>query len=185
MLVFATMLLSSCGPAWKVIRDSGSPSALSGQTSPAVTFDYRQLVVDGRSLEQWMTVKTEEDPKYPESWGTLMASFERSFVEGLQFQFPGAHSLGEGGPGPFVLVVQPRSLGIGRANPFAPAPTSMTVALDFQLNGQSTDAVSVTHTRTANLAEPSVFTRLPKVGEALGRSAGQFLDSKQPEAQQK
>lgn len=172
-------LFSGCGPAWKVVRVSGPPSALAGQTDVAIAFDYGQLYVEGRTEADWVTSKTNEDAKYPETWADLKGRFEGAVVEGMRFQFPSAHPVQAGASG-VVMVVQVRSFRLGKFIPFVMPPTVMETSLVFQVGGQATDEISLVRSYPASLTQPSVFNHIPYVGNAIGRAGGSFLDSKQP-----
>lgn len=175
----AAVAVSACGPPWKVVRVS-DPSALAGQTDVAVTFDYSQMMVENRTLPQWMELKTKDDAKYPQTWADLMARFEAAVLQGLRVQFPDA-KLASQTPGAVTLVVQPRTFRLGKWAPFVNTQTFMDVVLDWQLNNASTDAISVIRSYPASVTQPSVFNHVPYVGDGVGRLAGQFLGSKQPQ----
>ncbi|MFT3711483.1 MAG: hypothetical protein QM817_27935 [Archangium sp.] len=177
LLAVAALSLTACGPPWKVIRVS-DPSALAGNTDVAVTFDYSQMLVENRPLAQWMEIKTKDDAKYPQTWADLTQRFEAATLQGLRVQFPDA-KLASQAPGAVTLVVQPRTFRLGRWAPFVNNATFMDVVLDFQMNGQSTDAISVVRSYPASVTQPSVFNHIPYVGDQIGRAAGQLLGSKQ------
>jgi hypothetical protein len=172
-------LFSGCGPAWKVVRVSGPPSALAGQTDVAIAFDYSQMYVEGRSEADWVTSKTNEDAKYPTTWADLKARFEGAVVEGMRFQFPSAHPVQAGTNG-VVMVVQVHSFRLGKFIPFVMPPTVMEASLVFQVGGQATDEISMVRSYPASITQPSVFNHIPYVGDAFGRAGGSFLSSKQP-----
>lgn len=174
----AAVALSACGPPWKVIRAS-DPAALAGQTDVAVAFDYSQMLVESRTLAQWMEIKTKDDAKYPETWADLMSRFENAVMQGLRIQFPAA-KLASQTPGAVTLVVQPRQFRLGKWAPFVNTQTFMDVVLDWQMNNAPTDSIEVLRAYPASVTQPSVFNHVPHVGEGVGRLAGQFLDSKQP-----
>jgi hypothetical protein len=172
-------LFSGCGPAWKVVRVSGPPSALAGQTDVAIAFDYSQMYVEGRTEADWVNVKTAEDAKYPTTWADLKGRFEAAVVEGMRVQFPSAHPVQAGANG-VVMVVQVHSFKLGKFIPFALPPTGMEASLIFQVGGQATDEISLVRSYPSSITQPSVFNHIPYVGNAFGRAGGQLLSSKQP-----
>ena len=177
VLAFASF--TACGPPWKVVRMSGPPSALAGQTDVAVAFDYSRMYVEGRTELDWMTVKTAEDANYPSTWADLKGRFEASVVQGLRRQFPSAHAV-QAGPGSPVMVVEVHSFKLGKFIPFVMPSTVMEASLIFQVGGQATDEIALTRSYPASLTQPSVFNHIPWVGEAFGRAGASLLASKQP-----
>ena len=177
VLVFASF--TACGPPWKVVRVSGPPSALSGQTDVAIAFDYSRMYVEGRTEQDWMTAKTAEDPRYPTTWADLKGRFEAAVVRGMQAQFPSAHAV-QAGPGSPVMVVEVHSFRLGKFIPFVMPPTVLEASLIFQVGGLATDEIALTRSYPASITQPSVFNHIPWIGDAFGRAGGSLLSSKQP-----
>lgn len=172
-------LFSGCGPAWKVVRVSGPPSALAGQTDVAVAFDYSQMYVENRTEADWVSTKTAEDANYPSTWADLKGRFEGAVMEGVRHQFPAAHPAGSA-PSQVVMVVQPKTFKLGKFIPFAMPPTVITTSIIFQVGGQPTDEILLTRSYQPSITQPSVFNHIPWVGDAIGRAGGSLLSSKQP-----
>ena len=170
-------LLSGCGPAWKVVKVSGPPSALAASNDIALAFDYSQMFVEGRTEQDWVTTKVAEDAKYTETWADLKGRFEEAVLAGLRSEFPGAHPVAAG-PGDTVMVVQVRNFKLGKFIPFVLPPTVMDAELIFQVGGQATDEISLARSYPSSLYQPSVFNHIGPVGQQLGAAGGKLIASK-------
>lgn len=170
-------LLSSCGPPWKVVRVSGPPSALANASDVALAFDYSQMSVEGRPEADWVSAKTAEDAKYPDTWADLKGRFEEAVLTGLRSQYPGAHSA-SAGQGDVVMVVQVRQFKLGKLIPFVLPPTVMDAELIFQVGGQATDEISLMRSYPSSLTSPSVFNHIGPVGQQFGAAGGKLIASK-------
>jgi hypothetical protein len=177
VLVFAAF--TSCGPPWKVVRVSGPPSALAGQTDVAVAFDYSRMYVEGRTEQDWVASKTAEEAKYPETWADLKGRFEAAVVQGMRSRFPSAHAV-QAGPGSPVMVVEVHNFKLGKFIPFVMPPTVLEASLIFQVGGQATDEIQLTRSYPASITQPSVFNHIPYIGDAFGYAGASLLASKQP-----
>jgi hypothetical protein len=176
LIVFA---FTSCGPPWKVIRVSGPPSALAGQTDVSVAFDYSQMYVESKLEADWVSLKTAEDANYPATWADLKGRFEAAVVQGMRNQFPSAHPV-QTGVTPVTMVVQVHTFKLGKFIPFVMPPTIMDASLVFQVQGQTTDEISMVRSWQPSITQPSVFNHIPYVGEQFGAMGARFLASKQP-----
>lgn len=178
LLALLVGVLSGCGSAWKVVRVSGPPSALTSVTDVAVAFDYSQMIIEGKYQEKaWLDVKTAEDPKYPETWADLKGRFENAVLNGVRVQYPGAHMVSSG-QGQAVMVVRPQSFQLGKFIPFYNPPTVINANLGFDVGGQITDEINVTRMYPASVTQPSVFNHIGHVGDGIGRLGGAFLESR-------
>jgi hypothetical protein len=170
-------LLSGCGPAWKVVKVSGPPSALTASNDVALAFDYSQMFVEGRAEADWVAAKTAEDAKYPETWADLKGRFENAVLTGLRSEYPNAH-LVSAGPGDTVMVMQVRSFKLGKFIPFVLPPTVMDAEILFQISGQTTDEISLVRSYPSSITQPSVFNHIGSVGQQLGAAGGRLIASK-------
>lgn len=170
-------LLSGCGPAWKVVRVSGPPSALAGATDVALSFDYTQMYVEGRKEADWVAAKTAEDAKYTETWADLKGRFEAAVLQGLRTEYPQAHPP-TGNPSEVVMTVQVRSFKLGKFIPFVLPPTVMDSEIIFAVNGQAGDEISLVRSYPASLVQPSVFNHIGSVGQQIGAAGGKLIASK-------
>jgi hypothetical protein len=167
-------LLSGCGPGWRVVRAS---QALRGAGEVGVVFDYSQLFVEGRPEADFVRAKTGEDPAYPTTWADLKAKFEGAVLDGLRVEYPPAKPLGPGAPPQVVLVVQPRSLQMGKYMYVTSTATVLDAELLYQVGGQVTDEIMVRRAWSASIVQPSVFQHISPVSQAVGRAAGAYLNS--------
>lgn len=169
-------LLSGCGPNWKVVRVSGPPSALAGATDVALSFDYSQMYVEGKTESAWVSAKSAEDAKYPDTWMDLKSKFEAAVLEGLRNEVPGAH-MASTGAAPVQMVVMPRTFKLGKFIPFALPPTVMEGGIVFIVGGQPTDEISLTRSYPSSVTQPSVFNHIPHVGREFGAAGGRLLSN--------
>lgn len=170
-------LFTGCGPAWKVIKVSGPPSALAGATDIALAFDYSQMMVEGRTEAAWMAEKTAAEASYPTTWADLKGKFEAAVLEGLQGEYPSAHPVANG-PGAVTVVVQVHTFKLGKFIPMVMPPTIMDASIAFQVGGQTTDEISLVRSYPSSLTQPSVFNHIPSVGRQLGQAGGKLIASK-------
>ena len=177
--VGAMMTLSiGCGPSFKVIRQSGPPSALSSIENVSVQFDYSKLYVGGESEAAWVKKKTEEDADYAKTWEDLKNRLEAAFVT----SFRGAAGVGERGnlgdrtsAGEAALVVQVKEIAVGKYIPFYAPPTRANADAVFKVDGEATDGVVVGGASSHSLRRPSVFQHIEPVGSQMGNTAGRFF----------
>lgn len=171
-------LFSGCGPAWKVVRTSGPPSALTAVTDVGVAFDYSDMIIEGKYKEQaWLDAKTKEDGKYLETWADLKGRFEKAVLTGVQVKFPSAHPVASG-QGQAVMVVRPQTFQLGKFIPFYQPPTTINANIGFDVGGQITDEINTMSSYPASITQPSVFNHIGHVGQAIGRTGGAFLESR-------
>jgi hypothetical protein len=172
----ALLLMSGCGPAWKVIRASGPPSALAGASEVAVAFDYSKMVVEGRTEAAWVAEKTAEDAKYESTWADLKGRFEAAVLEGVRANFPKAQ-LAKGGES-LVMQIQPEIFKMGKFIPYVLPPTKIDARIVFLSGGNATDEIQLMRSYSPSLVQPSVFNHIGPVGQAIGRAGGSLLASK-------
>ena len=170
-------LLSGCGPAWKVVRVSGPPTALTAANDVALSFDYTQMYVEGRTEADWVAAKTAEDAKYTQTWADLKGKYEAAVLDGLRGQIPGAH-MAATGAAPVQMVVMPRTFKLGKFIPFALPPTVMEGGIIFIVGGQPTDEIALTRSYPSSITQPSVFNHIGHVGYEFGAAGGKLLSSK-------
>ena len=181
-LGFAAVLLAGtltgCGPGWKVVRTSGPPSALATASDVAVAYDYSHMLVEGRTEQEWVADKTAEDANYATTWHDLKARFEEAVLEGLQKEYPSAHTV-QTSPGNVVMVVQVQRFKLGKFIPFVLPPSVVEAALVWQVGGQPTDEITLRRDFPSSVYNPSVFNHIKPIGLAIGKAGGKFLASQQ------
>ncbi len=173
-------LLSGCGPGWKVLRAS-DPTALGAASNVALAFDYSQMVVEGKPLEEFKAAKLAEDPKYAETWSELISKFESFTLEGLKGSFPNAHPASMG-RGDVTVTIRPNKFGMGKYIVVSSWPTVMDVVVAAHAGeaGDNTDEIQFQRSYPASMTQPSVFQHIGYVGQQIGQVTGRFLSSKQP-----
>lgn len=171
-------VLSGCGPGWKVIKAS-NPTTLGNAQNVAVAFDYSQMLVEGKPVEQWKQEKTAEDANYPQTWADLMGKFESFFLEGMKEQVPSAHPV-SAGPGDVTVTIRPTKFGLGKYIVVSSWPTLMDVNIGAHAGeGADTDEIRTARSYPASITQPSVHQHIGHVGKQLGHVAGKFITSKQ------
>lgn len=173
-------VLSGCGPGWKVLKAS-NPTALGAANNVAVAFDYSQMIVEGKSVEQWKAEKTAEDAKYPETWADLTNRFETAVLEGVREKYPNAHLASQGG-GDVTLTIRPSRFGMGKYIVVSSWPTVMDVVIGGKAGdaAENSDEIQLVRSYPASITQPSVFNHISPVGRQIGSAAGRFLASKKP-----
>lgn len=170
-------VLSGCGPGWKVIKAS-NPTTLGGAQNVAVAFDYSQMIVEGKPVEQWKAEKTAEDANYAKTWEDLMGKFENSFLEGMRGQVPSAHAV-SAGPGDVTVTIRPTKFGMGKYIVVSSWPTLMDVNIGAHAGeGADTDEIRTARSYPASITQPSVHQHIGYVGQQLGQVGGRFIASK-------
>ncbi len=116
----AALSLTGCGPSWKVLRSNGPPSALATASDVAVAFDYSKMLVEGKTEPEWVAAKTAEDANYAATWADLNSKLEGAVLEGMQKEYPSAHTGANADS--VVMVVQVETFKIGKFIPFVRRP---------------------------------------------------------------
>ena len=169
--------LSGCGPGWKVLKAS-TPTTLAAANNIAVVFDYSQMLVEGKSVEQWKAEKTAEDARYPETWANLTGKFESAVIDGLRNNYPSAH-LASQGPGDVTVTIRPNKFGMGKYIVISAWPTVMSVVLAARAGeGEDSDEIQFVRSYPASMVQPSVFNHIGYVGQQVGEVGSRFLSMK-------
>ncbi len=181
-LCAAMLLAQGCGAGWRVVRSSGEPSALKGFKKVAVQFDYSELLVEGRTEQEWISEKTAEKPEYVETWNELIGKYEDGFVNSFREQVGGTRILGEGeatSADEVKLVVKMRTLKMGKYIVIGASDTLVDAALVWVVEGKDGDEIHVRAASRHSIYKPSVFQHITPVSRNLGTKGGRFLRSKQ------
>jgi len=171
-------MFSGCGPGWKVLKAS-DPTALGAASNVALAFDYSQMKVEGKPVEEFKAAKIAEDPKYAETWSELITKFESFTLEGLKASYPNAHPASMGG-GDVTVTVRPNKFGMGKYIVVSAWPTTMDVVVAAKAGdaGDNTDEIQFMRSYPASVTQPSVHQHIGHVGQQIGQVAGKFLGSK-------
>jgi hypothetical protein len=178
LLALAAAPLMACSPPWTVVKTSGPPSTLANAGPVTVAFDYSKLQIGGMNEQAFVESKKAEKPDYEQDWAKLKGSFEDSVLSGMGQSW--VKGVAKGTPGAGVgLVVYPTSLTMGKYIVIASTNTTITSMLDYTVNGQVTEEISVSGSVPATIVEPSVFQHVPSVGSHIGKLAGRYLGKRQ------
>lgn len=180
-LLLSVVLLGGCSVPWKVVKESGPPSALAGASAVAIQFDYSAITVEGMTQEAWVEQQKAKDAEYEKSWADLKARFEDHYVEGFQGEWGAATRLAAGAPKPegtTLVVVKVNSLDMGHYIPFATSRSQVTVNVVWDRKAPD-DEIIITGSDTPSLVNPSIFQHVGHIGNYLGTVSAKFLASKQ------
>ena len=177
----ALLLLGGCSVPWKVVRQSGPPSALVGASAAAIQFDYSTMLVEGMSQDAWVSQQTAKEAEYAKTWAELKARFEETYLNGFREEWGTAARLAEGAakPAGTVLVqVKVNSLDMGHFIPFATTNSQVTVNVVWDVQAPD-DEIMVSGTDTPSPVNVSIFQHIGNIGQYLGKTSAEFLKSKQ------
>lgn len=177
--VVALGVLSGCGPSWKVLKAS-NPTTLGAPTNVAVAFDYSQMMVEKKTVEQLKADKLKEDPKFEETWNELITKFESYTIEGMKGSVPSAHAA-SAGPGDVTVTIRPVTFGMGKYIVVSSWPTTMNVVVGSHAGeGADTDEIQFMTSYPSSSVQPSVHQHIGHIGQQIGQQVGRFFNSKAP-----
>lgn len=166
-------LLTACGPPWKVIRASGPPSALAGQTVIGVSFDWSRAMLGGQPEQVWLAGQPPNDQQsYMEVRNAIMQTFMMELTNQLAAR--GITVVPSTGAEPVQLVVQPLTLEMGFYRFVMSMDSQLDTALVWQVGGQETDQIQLHTTATANMANASILERMGTCATRSARLAADF-----------
>jgi hypothetical protein len=181
LMLSLLLLLGGCSVPWKIVKESGPPSALTGAGAVAIQFDYSALLVEGMSQEAWVAQQKAKEPEYEKSWTDLKARLEEYYVQGFQDGWGTATRLAPGAAKPegtILVLVKVNTLDMGHYIPFATSRSQVTVNVVWDANGPE-DEIMVTGTDTPTLINASIFQHVGHIGQYLGKVSAKYLSTKQ------
>lgn len=179
--VALVLLVGACSVPWKVVKESGPPSALSGASAVAVQFDYASLIVEGMSESAWVAQQKAKDGEYEKTWADLKARFEEHYMGGFSGEWGPVGRVAAGAPKPentILVQVKINSLDMGHYIPFATSRSQITVNVVWDAKGPE-DEIMITGSDTPSLVNPSIFQHVGHIGNYLGKVSAKFLSTKQ------
>jgi len=166
-------LLTACGPPWRVIRQSGPPSALAGQPVIGVSFDWSRAVLGGQPEQIWLAGQPPADQQsYMEVRNAIMQTFMMELSNQLQPR--GITVVPSTGAEPVQLVVMPLTLEMGFYRFVMAMDSRLDSALVWQVGGQETDQIEIRTTATANMANAAILGRMSHCATRSARLAADF-----------
>jgi hypothetical protein len=181
LVMVAGSMGTGCSVPWKVVRESGPPSALAGAGAVAIQFDYAGLSVEGKSEADWVAQQKAKDAEYEKSWADLKARFESTYLEGFSDEWGAAARLADGASKPentILVQVKVNSLEMAHYIPFSTAKSQVTVNVIWTAKGPD-DEIMVTGSDQPSLVNVSIFQHIGHIGDYLGKVSAKFLKTKQ------
>ena len=172
LAAFSLVSLSACGHPWRVVRASGPPSALVGQTSIGVSFDWSRASLGGRSEAEWLATQPAEDQA---SYNEVRERLMGIFVDALSRELGGVTVQPSTGQEAVQLVVQPLVLEMGFYRFVMAMDSQLDSALVWGVGGQVTDEITVRTRVTANLTNPAIIGRMNDCATRTARLAAAFF----------
>jgi hypothetical protein len=172
LVAIALLLLAGCGPPWRVIRESGPPSALAGVQLIGVSFDWQRATVGGVPEAAYLAnLPPDEQANYMEVHNAIEAAY---FAE-LQRQAVGVQVVPSTGAEPVQLVVQPLFLELGYYRVIVSRDSRLDVAAVFLVGGQPVDEIEVTASRRASMRDPTVLNRMTDAAIVDAQLTARFI----------
>ena len=175
----ALVLVSGCSP-WRVIQESGPPSALRGGNHINVWFDYSVATLGGRSEQAWLATQPPEDQQ---AYFEVKQNIEDAFLQALarsvsvpvqRVPEPGA------APGGVLCIVRVTLIEQGKYAVIFAMDSRLDANLEWAPGGQPvSDVIAISTTVTANAFRPAIIQRMRVAADQLGELAGRFFREKQ------
>jgi hypothetical protein len=163
------LLLASCGPPWRVIVQSGPPSALTGVTALTMSVDSSALVVNGKPMQQVIA----EEPDFPQAVQNMEAGFMTIFTQ--QAGVPVTPMQTPPGPQEVRVVARFTEVDPGKYAVIYRRNTVLTAHIMFIMNGQVVDEIQTVRQAEASLSQPSIIQRMGIAGRLTGELAAKFF----------
>lgn len=171
-----TLTLGACGAPWKILQQSGPPSALRGVQTLGVSFDYSRVSLGGQDEEAWLAGKSEEDrAKFQE----VKDKADEGFMLRLPEVLGGVTVQPAGGADEVTLTVEYTMLEQGKYAVFYAAPTVLKANLVFAVGGQVVDKIFVQTSVDASVYRPSILQRIGVAGYNLANVAARYFKESQ------
>lgn len=167
-------LLTACGPPWRVIRESGPPSALAGQTLIGVSFDWSRALLGNQSEQAWLASQPPDDQaSYMEVRNAIM----QTYLLALQSQLAsrGITVVSSTGAEPVQLVVQPLRLEMGFYRFMVNMDSRLDSAFVFVVGGQEADNIEVRTTAVANMQNAAILGRMMTCAQRSAQLTTEFI----------
>jgi hypothetical protein len=175
-LVIAT---TGCFKTWTVIKSSGPPSALAGQTPIAVQFDTSHIVIgnkDQMTEQQWLDSREKDEHRanYTES----VQNANAQFIEGLRQRSEGVEFVeGPAPAGSIQMTVSWIKWEEGMYAAVVAWASEATARVIFTRDGEVLDEIEVKTSEQAVLTNADPRARFRAIGKRLGGFTGNFLKS--------
>ena len=162
--------VAACSP-YAIVQQSGPPSALQGQTSMTVGFDWSQVQVLDKTEAAYLAEKSEEERA---DFAKIKQETDAAILQGLGDR--GGIALSPAaGDAPPDLVVQYVHVQTGIYTPVFSLPSKLSVRFAWQRDGKPTDIIDTSATIGASLTTPSDHQRMEMAGRQVGKAGARFM----------
>ena len=181
IFVFALLLgTAGCFKTWTVIKQSGPPSALQGQTQMAVQFDTSNIRIgkdEQMSEQQWL--ESREKDEHRANYTESVAEANRMFMEGMRKKANGVVQFTEGQAeaGQIQMTVSWVFWQEGMYAAVVSWPSEATARVIFTRDGEVLDEIEVATKENAELTNADPRARFRTIGKRLGGFTWNFLNS--------
>lgn len=175
-LVIAT---TGCFKTWTVIKSSGPPSALAGQTPMAVQFDTSSIRIgnkDQMTEQQWLETREKDDHRanYTES----VQAANQHFMDGLRSRSKGVEFVeGQAPAGGIQMTVSWIKWEEGMYAAVVAWPSEATARVIFSRDGEVLDEIEVKTSEQAVMTNADPRARFRTIGKRLGGFTANFINS--------
>lgn len=167
--------LAGCAP-YTVVQQSGPPSALQGVQQVAVSFDWSQVSVVGKTEAAYLSEKTAEEQAdfqviKQETDAAILQGLQANAGAGVTFVIAAA---GTDAAMPAVAV-QYAEVQTGIYTYVVNLPSKVRARFLWSRDGKVTDVIETRAMIGASVTTPSDHQRMGMAGKNLGRAAGKFF----------
>jgi len=167
--------MAGCGPPWRVIRQSGPPSALRGATQVIVATDLSAMYVNGKTVDQ---VMAERSPDEQRAMGEAIAALQTGFIQGFATNTRVSAPVAQGPPmrGEGVRVTARfTNVDPGKYAFVYTRDTMVTARIVWTIDGQVVDEIETTRRVDASMSQPAIIQRMRIGGRRTGELAASFF----------
>ena len=171
--------LGGCAP-YSVVQQSGPPSALQGVQQVAVSFDWSQVQVIGKSEAEYLSEKSVEEQAdfqviKQETDAAILQGLQENAGAGVTFAIAAAGA----DPAAPTVLVQHAEVQTGIYTHIVNLPSKARTRFIWSRDGKVTDVIETRAMVSAGLTTPSDHQRMGMVGRLLGKAAGKFFVNSQ------
>jgi acetyl-CoA acetyltransferase len=155
-----------------VIKKSGPPSALKDVSAMAVQFDYSQVMLGGKTEQQWLAEQPPEDKK---KYQDVKKTINDAFFSAIRNELPGIQINKAPADAPVTLQVQYTLIEQGKYAVVFAMDSKLQSNVAFRKGGQVTDKIHTKVVIDANVTQPSIHQRMGMAARELARRAAMYV----------
>lgn len=173
LLGAAAPALAGCAP-YTVVQQSGPPSALQGAAQVAVSFDWSQVQVLGKTEAAYLAEKSAEEQQ---DFQVIKQETDAAILQGLQERAgPGvSFTVAAADPAAPAVVVQYVAVQTGIYTHVFNLPSKIQTRFLWSRDGKVTDVIDTRAMVSAGITTPSDHQRMGMAGRLIGKAAGKFF----------